>query len=97
MSLQGMAREIEEIEELFQPMTPVEKLALGGKVRSGSLPAASKKLSVAPLFPRMSLKTTLEHIDPALDKDEAFVATLQRFERAFRRSRRLFLEPDNLA
>ncbi|CAE7295055.1 unnamed protein product [Symbiodinium natans] len=45
----------------------------------------------------MSLKTTLEHIDPALDKDEAFVATLQRFERAFRRSRRLFLEPDNLA
>ncbi|CAE7719390.1 unnamed protein product [Symbiodinium pilosum] len=45
----------------------------------------------------MSLKSTLEHIDPALDKDEAFVATLQRFEKAFRRSRRLFLEPDNLA
>lgn len=45
----------------------------------------------------MSLKSTLEHIDPALDKDDAFVATLQRFERAFRRSRRLFLEPDNLA
>jgi len=45
----------------------------------------------------MSLKSTLEHIDPHLDKDEAFVATLQRFEKAFRRSRRLFLEPDNLA
>uniref|UniRef100_A0A7S0AA51 Uncharacterized protein n=1 Tax=Pyrodinium bahamense TaxID=73915 RepID=A0A7S0AA51_9DINO len=45
----------------------------------------------------LSLKSTLEHIDPALDKDEAFVSHLQRFERAFRRAKRLFLEPDNLA
>lgn len=45
----------------------------------------------------LSLKSTLEFIDPALDKDEAFVEHLRRFERAFRRARRLFLEPDNLA
>eukprot|EP00927_Polykrikos_kofoidii_P032120 TRINITY_DN27450_c0_g2_i1.p1 TRINITY_DN27450_c0_g2~~TRINITY_DN27450_c0_g2_i1.p1 ORF type:complete len:447 (+),score=87.22 TRINITY_DN27450_c0_g2_i1:69-1409(+) len=45
----------------------------------------------------LSLKSTLEYIDPNLDKDDAFVATLQRFERAFRRSKRLFLEPENLA
>jgi len=45
----------------------------------------------------LSLKSTLEHVDPAIDKDTAFVAQLQRFERAFRRSKRLFLEPDNLA
>merc|ERR1719265_479637 len=45
----------------------------------------------------LSLKSTLEYIDPALDKDEVFVEHLQRFERAFKRSKRLFLEPDNLA
>lgn len=45
----------------------------------------------------LSLKSTLEHIDPALDKDEVLVSHLQRFERAFRRSKRLYLEPDNLA
>eukprot|EP00933_Yihiella_yeosuensis_P019231 TRINITY_DN1558_c3_g3_i1.p1 TRINITY_DN1558_c3_g3~~TRINITY_DN1558_c3_g3_i1.p1 ORF type:complete len:434 (+),score=97.28 TRINITY_DN1558_c3_g3_i1:102-1403(+) len=45
----------------------------------------------------LSLKNTLEHIDPSLDKDEAFVQILLRFERAFRRSKRVFLEPDNLA
>jgi len=45
----------------------------------------------------LSLKSTLEYIDPALDKDEVFVAHLQRFERAFKRAKRLFLEPDNLA
>lgn len=45
----------------------------------------------------LSLKSTLEHVDPALDRDQAFVGLLQRFERAFRRAKRLFLEPDNLA
>mmetsp|Transcript_109266 Transcript_109266/g.244068 ORF Transcript_109266/g.244068 Transcript_109266/m.244068 type:complete len:430 (-) Transcript_109266:103-1392(-) len=45
----------------------------------------------------LSLKSTLEHIDPALDRDPTFVEHLQRFERAFRRAKRLFLEPDNLA
>jgi len=45
----------------------------------------------------LSLKSTLEYIDPALDKDEVFVGHLVRFERAFKRSKRLFLEPDNLA
>jgi len=45
----------------------------------------------------LSLKSTLEYIDPALDRDEVFVGHLQRFERAFRRAKRLFLEPDNLA
>jgi len=45
----------------------------------------------------LSLKSTLEYIDPALDKDEVFVGHLVRFERAFKRAKRLFLEPDNLA
>jgi len=45
----------------------------------------------------LSLKSTLEYIDPALDKDDVFVQHLQRFERAFKRAKRLFLEPDNLA
>lgn len=45
----------------------------------------------------LSLKPTLEHIDPSLDRDEVFVGHLQRFERAFKRSKKLFLEPDNLA
>jgi len=45
----------------------------------------------------LSLKSTLEYIDPALDKDDVFVGHLQRFERAFKRAKRLFLEPDNLA
>lgn len=45
----------------------------------------------------LSLKSTLEYIDPALDRDEVFVGHLQRFERAFKRAKRLFLEPDNLA
>lgn len=45
----------------------------------------------------LSLKPALDHIDPALDQDEAFRQHLVRFERAFRRAKRLFLEPDNLA
>jgi hypothetical protein len=45
----------------------------------------------------LSLKSTLEYIDPALDKDEVFVGHLTRFERTFKRAKRLFLEPDNLA
>lgn len=45
----------------------------------------------------LSLKSTLEYIDPALDEDEAFCSVLLRFEKAFRRSKRLFLEPENLA
>lgn len=45
----------------------------------------------------LSLKSTLEHIDPALDHDDVLVAHLQRFERAFKRAKRLYLEPDNLA
>lgn len=45
----------------------------------------------------LSLKSTLEYVDPALDQDEKFVGHLQRFERAFRRTKRQFLEPDNLA
>lgn len=45
----------------------------------------------------LSLKSTLEHVDAALDRDEAFVDLLKRFERAYHRSKRLFLEPDNLA
>lgn len=45
----------------------------------------------------LSMKSTLEHIDPSLDKDEVFVGILVRFERAYRRAKRLYLEPDNLA
>jgi len=45
----------------------------------------------------LSLKSTLELIDPALDRDQAFMGQLHRFERCFRRAKRLFLEPDNLA
>lgn len=45
----------------------------------------------------LSLKSTLEYIDPALDQDEDFVSQLLRFQKAFRKSKRLLLEPDNLA
>lgn len=45
----------------------------------------------------LSLKSTLEHLDPALDRDQAFVQSLLRFEKAFAMAKRLFLEPDNLA
>lgn len=45
----------------------------------------------------LSLKTTLEHVSPAVDKDRHFVQLLLRFERAFKRSKKLYLEPDNLA
>mmetsp|Transcript_50556 Transcript_50556/g.133484 ORF Transcript_50556/g.133484 Transcript_50556/m.133484 type:complete len:425 (-) Transcript_50556:82-1356(-) len=45
----------------------------------------------------LSLKSCLELVDPSLDKDEAFIAQLKRFESAFRRAKKLFLEPDNLA
>jgi len=45
----------------------------------------------------LSLKSTLEYIDPALDKDDVFVGHLVRFERAFKRAKKLYLEPDNLA
>jgi len=45
----------------------------------------------------LSLKSTLEYIDPALDQDKAFVSQLLRFQKAFRKSKRLLLEPDNLA
>merc|ERR1719387_1678258 len=44
----------------------------------------------------LSLKSTLEYINPALDKDTALLEQLQRFERAFRRAKRLCMEPDNL-
>merc|ERR1712060_660784 len=36
----------------------------------------------------LSLKSTLEHVDPALDRDQVFMAHLQRFERVFKRSKR---------
>jgi len=45
----------------------------------------------------LSLKSTLEYIDPRLDEDEPFVNRMRRFERAFRKAKKLFLEPDNLA
>merc|ERR1712232_833054 len=45
----------------------------------------------------LSLKSTLEYIDPGLDQDQAFVSQLLRFQKAFRKSKRLLLEPDNLA
>jgi len=45
----------------------------------------------------LSLKSTLEYVDASLDQDTKLLEHLQRFERAFRRSKRLFLEPDNLA
>lgn len=45
----------------------------------------------------LSLKGSLEAIDPSLDGDEGFVGYVVRYERAFRRAKRLFLEPDNLA
>jgi hypothetical protein len=44
----------------------------------------------------LSLKSTLEYIDPALDQDKVFVSLLLRFQKAFRKSKRLHLEPDNL-
>jgi len=45
----------------------------------------------------LSLKSSLDEIDPALDSDPDFVRYFQRLEHAFRRAKRLFLEPDNLA
>lgn len=45
----------------------------------------------------ISLKSTLEYIDPALDHDEKLTFRLRRFERAYRKAKRLFFEPDNLA
>jgi len=45
----------------------------------------------------LSLKSTLEYIDPGLDHDDVFVSQLLRFQKAFRKSKRLLLEPDNLA
>lgn len=45
----------------------------------------------------LSLKSCLELVDPCLDQDEGFIEQLKRFERAFRRAKKLFLEPDNLA
>uniref|UniRef100_A0A7S2L351 Uncharacterized protein n=1 Tax=Zooxanthella nutricula TaxID=1333877 RepID=A0A7S2L351_9DINO len=45
----------------------------------------------------LSLKSTLEHVDAALDRDQTFVAMLRNFERSFKRAKKLFLEPDNLA
>jgi len=45
----------------------------------------------------LSLKSTLEYIDPALDHDEKLTFRLRRFERAYRKAKRLFFEPDNLA
>eukprot|EP00746_Dinoflagellata_sp_MGD_P009879 gnl/MRDRNA2_/MRDRNA2_120218_c0_seq1.p1 gnl/MRDRNA2_/MRDRNA2_120218_c0~~gnl/MRDRNA2_/MRDRNA2_120218_c0_seq1.p1 ORF type:complete len:432 (+),score=61.32 gnl/MRDRNA2_/MRDRNA2_120218_c0_seq1:120-1298(+) len=44
----------------------------------------------------LSLKSTLESMDAALDQNEELLGHLVRFERAFKRSKRLFLEPDNL-
>lgn len=44
----------------------------------------------------LSLKSTLESMDAALDGNEELLGHLVRFERAFKRSKRLFLEPDNL-
>jgi len=44
----------------------------------------------------LSLKSTLETMDPALDQNEELLGHLVRFERSFKRSKRLFLEPDNL-
>jgi hypothetical protein len=44
----------------------------------------------------LSLKSTLEAMDAALDQNEELLGHLVRFERAFKRSKRLFLEPDNL-
>merc|ERR1712187_805645 len=45
----------------------------------------------------LMLKAQLERIDPALDRDDAFVKHFQRFERSFKKAKRLFLEPNNLA
>eukprot|EP00811_Abedinium_folium_P034086 NODE_6999_length_1618_cov_4.753856.p1 GENE.NODE_6999_length_1618_cov_4.753856~~NODE_6999_length_1618_cov_4.753856.p1 ORF type:complete len:440 (-),score=135.45 NODE_6999_length_1618_cov_4.753856:297-1586(-) len=45
----------------------------------------------------LSLKSTLEYVDPRLERDEQLGRRLCRFERAYRRAKRLFLEPDNLA
>jgi hypothetical protein len=45
----------------------------------------------------LSMKGSLETIGPSLDSDEAFMGHIQRYERAFRRAKRIFLEPDNLA
>jgi len=44
----------------------------------------------------LSLKSTLDAMDAALDQNEELLGHLVRFERAFKRSKRLFLEPDNL-
>jgi len=44
----------------------------------------------------LSLKSTLEEIDPALDDNPILVGVLQRFERSFKRGKQTFLEPDNL-
>lgn len=44
----------------------------------------------------LSLKSTLEVIDPALDRNAELVALLRRFEGGFKRAKKTFLEPDNL-
>eukprot|EP00441_Pelagodinium_beii_P026160 CAMPEP_0197658218 /NCGR_PEP_ID=MMETSP1338-20131121/45107_1 /TAXON_ID=43686 ORGANISM="Pelagodinium beii, Strain RCC1491" /NCGR_SAMPLE_ID=MMETSP1338 /ASSEMBLY_ACC=CAM_ASM_000754 /LENGTH=432 /DNA_ID=CAMNT_0043234767 /DNA_START=54 /DNA_END=1352 /DNA_ORIENTATION=+ len=91
--LSTTAASLADHQHLLVPGPKDGNLAQKGVVHAAELLAAFESLKDVLL----SLKSTLEHIDPSLDRDEAFVAILQRFERAFKRAKRLFLEPDNLA
>jgi len=91
--LSTTAASLAEHQHLLVPGAKDGELAHKAVAHAAELLAAFENLKDLLL----SLKSTLEHIDPSLDRDEAFVAILQRFERAFRKAKKLFLEPDNLA
>eukprot|EP00930_Biecheleria_cincta_P069343 TRINITY_DN57095_c0_g1_i1.p1 TRINITY_DN57095_c0_g1~~TRINITY_DN57095_c0_g1_i1.p1 ORF type:complete len:446 (-),score=93.53 TRINITY_DN57095_c0_g1_i1:19-1281(-) len=91
--LGATAASLEEHQHLLRAHPKDGDLAKRAVAHAGELISAFENVKDV----LMSLKSTLEHIDPALDRDETFVSMLQRFERAFKRSKRLFLEPDNLA
>lgn len=91
--LESTAASLQENQHLLRAHPKDGDLAKRAVAHAGELMSAFENVKDV----LMSLKNTLEHIDPALDRDDTFVAMLQRFERAFKRSRKLFLEPDNLA
>eukprot|EP00931_Biecheleriopsis_adriatica_P067969 TRINITY_DN42021_c0_g1_i1.p1 TRINITY_DN42021_c0_g1~~TRINITY_DN42021_c0_g1_i1.p1 ORF type:complete len:457 (+),score=99.73 TRINITY_DN42021_c0_g1_i1:75-1373(+) len=91
--LESTAASLEQHQHLLVPGPKDSELVKKAMSHAAELLSAFENLKDM----LISLKTTLEHIDPALDKDEAFVQMLVRFEKAFRKAKRLFLEPDNLA
>lgn len=90
----SIARLVEMNAKAAQPFVP--KLSdLAEKARNHALELLAAFEAVKDQL--LSCKASLEHIDAALDQDEVFVRLLMRFERAYKKAKKLFLEPDNLA